>query len=219
MHAMLAGRALGAVSITLIEYGGTTAAHTLGHRSIGCRPSVGSGDGCDLRRGASVRFGHGRADRGRYRLADEATPPPRKEEPPKPQPSDAFDSLSSKATASSVPEPAVGPQQQAALSTPPPVRQQASAKPPPPSASPAPGFVPPEPDLSIKYHVILGLPPELPQNMPKGNRGDFFVPSSRKPAIITSGLVTVFRHHLKSPRCCRDRSHPPTSSRSRCGCS
>jgi hypothetical protein len=127
---------------------------------------------------------------------DEVTPPPRKEEPPKPQPSDAFD-LSSKATASSLPEPAVEPQQQAALSTPPPVRQQASAKPPPPSASPAPAFVPPEPDLSIKYHVMLGLPPELPQNMPKGKSGDDFDAPASKTADIDSSLVTEFRRHLK----------------------
>ena len=123
---------------------------------------------------------------------DEATPPLRKEEPPKPKPSDAFD-ISSKETATP-PEPAVEPQQQAALSTPPPVRQQASAQPPP--ASPVPGFVPPEPDLSIKYHVMLGLPPELPQDMPKGKSDDFDAPAS-KTADIDSSIVTEFRRHLK----------------------
>src|ERR1035437_8674045 len=59
----------GATSKTLIEYGGTTAVHTLGHRSIGDRPSVSSDNGPGLRRGASVQFGHGRADHGRYCLA------------------------------------------------------------------------------------------------------------------------------------------------------
>jgi hypothetical protein len=127
---------------------------------------------------------------------DEATPPPRKEEPPKAQPSDAFD-LSSKAAASSPPEPAAGrPQQQAALSTPGPARQQASAQ-PPPSTSPGPGFVPPGPDLSIKYHVMLGLPPELPPGLPKGKSGDDFDAPASKTADIDSRLVTEFRRHLK----------------------
>jgi hypothetical protein len=127
---------------------------------------------------------------------DEATPSPGKEEPANAQPSDVFD-LSSKAAASSPPEPAAGrPQQQAALSTPHPVEQQASAQ-PPPSKSPVPGFVPPEPDLSIKYHVMLGLPPELPPSLPKGKSGDAFDDQASRTADIDSSLVTEFRRHLK----------------------
>ena len=52
-----------------ITQGGTRTGHTHGHRGVGDRASVGSGAGADLRRGASVRFGDGRADRGRYRDA------------------------------------------------------------------------------------------------------------------------------------------------------
>jgi hypothetical protein len=126
---------------------------------------------------------------------DEATPPPMKEEPPTAQPSDAFDH-SSKATASSPPEAAGRPQQQAALSTPRSVKQQASAQ-PPPSTSPVPGFVPPEPDLSIKYQVMLGLPPELPPDQPKAKSGDDFDAPASKTADIDSSLVTEFRRHLK----------------------
>src|ERR1700692_640673 len=70
MAAMLAARA---ASKTLIVSGGTTAVHTLGHRSIGGRPSLGSGDGHDPRRGAPVRFGHGRTDHGRYCFAGGGT--------------------------------------------------------------------------------------------------------------------------------------------------
>jgi hypothetical protein len=126
---------------------------------------------------------------------DEATPP-RREVPPEAQPSDAFD-LSSKAAVSIPPEPAAGwPQQQAALSTAHPVRQQASAQ-PPPSTSPVPGFVPPEPDLSIKYHVMLGLPPELPMDLPKGKPGDDFDAPAPKTADIESSLIAEFRRHLK----------------------
>jgi hypothetical protein len=122
---------------------------------------------------------------------------PKKEEPlpePKAQASDAFD-FSSKSAPSSSPapapqEPAAPPQQQAALSTPLPVRQQAVAQPQPPSTSPSPAFIPPEPDLSIKYHVMLGLPPDT--------SGDGFdAPASAK-AEIASNLVTEFRRHLKA---------------------
>src|SRR6266404_7067279 len=129
---------------------------------------------------------------------DEATRTPKNEEPPsepKAQASDAFD-LSSTSAPSSSPapaaaqQPAARPQQQAALSTPTPhpVRQQANAQPQPQSSSPA--FIPPEPDLSIKYHVMLGLPPDTP--------GDGFdAPASAK-AEIASSLVTEFRRRLKT---------------------
>jgi hypothetical protein len=127
--------------------------------------------------------------------ADEAARTPKKEEPPEPKarPSDAFD-LSSTSAPSSSPapaatqEPAARPQQQAALSTPPPVRQQAAAQPQPPSTPPA--FIPPEPDLSVKYHVMLGLPPDTP--------GDGFDAAASAKADIASSLVTEFRRHLKT---------------------
>jgi hypothetical protein len=126
---------------------------------------------------------------------DEATRTPKEQAPPpepKARPSDALD-LSSTSAPSSSPapaatqEPAAQPQQQAALSTPHPVRQQAAAQPQPPSTSPA--FIPPEPDLSIKYHVMLGLPPDTP--------GDGFDAAASATADIASSLVTEFRRHLK----------------------
>lgn len=128
--------------------------------------------------------------------SDEATPPPRKEEPPKPQPSEAFD-VSSRETTSRPPEPVAEPQQQTAPSTPPPVKQQAARAQPPPT-SPVPAFVPPEPDLSIKYQVMLGLPPALPQESPKVKSGNDFDAAASKAADIDSGFVTEFRRHLKS---------------------
>lgn len=126
---------------------------------------------------------------------DEAARTPKKEEPPpepKARPSDASD-LSSTSAPSNPPapastqEPAARPQQQAALSTPPPVRQQAAAQPQPPST---PAFIPPEPDLSVKYHVMLGLPPDTP--------GDGFDAAASAKADIASSLVTEFRRHLKT---------------------
>jgi hypothetical protein len=136
----------------------------------------------------------------------EAPPTPNREEPlpePKAQPPDAFD-LSSKSAASSSPPPAapqppaMRPQQQAALSTPSPGTQSANARPQPPATMPTPAYLPPEPDLSIKYHVMLGLPPDLPAEPPKGKAGDDFDAPASKTADIASGLITEFRHHLKT---------------------
>src|SRR5258708_8877731 len=126
---------------------------------------------------------------------DEARTPKTVEPKPKALPADALD-FSSKPAPSSPPlpaaaqQPAARPQQQAALSTPRPVKQQANAQPQPPSTSSLPAFIPPEPDLSIKYHVMLGLPPDIP--------GDGFdAPASAK-AEIASTLVTEFRRRLKT---------------------
>ena len=137
---------------------------------------------------------------------DEAAQAQKTEETiPELKPSDAFE-LSSKTAPSSAPAPAASqpaaevPQKQATLSTPPPVKQRASAQPQPQAApiSPVPAFTPPEPDLSVKYHVILGLPPALPLPAPQGKSGDDFDAPASKKADVDSGLVTEFRRHLKT---------------------
>ena len=72
------------------------------------------------------------------------------------------------------------------------------------AASPAPAYVPPQPDLSIKYHVLLGLPPDIsvappPAAPPSGDRpGDNFDAPANKAADVASGLVAQFRRHLKT---------------------
>ena len=124
---------------------------------------------------------------------------------PKAEPSDSFD-LSSKSAPLSSPAPAAAttattqPQNQAAVS--PSLdrqeAQQANAQPqPPPSTSPVAAYRPPDPDLSIKYHVLLGLPPKLPPESPRAKSGDFDAPAS-KTADIASSLITEFRRHLKT---------------------
>ena len=70
----------------------------------------------------------------------------------------------------------------------------------PPSTSPA--YVAPEPDLSVKYQVMLGLPPDLSQDLPPAKSGDrpgepFDSPAST-PADIASSLVAEFRRHLSA---------------------
>ena len=129
---------------------------------------------------------------------DEAAPIPEKPEPPKPQASDAFD-LNSKSAPSEAPAPA--PQQAPSSAATPAIsssqgsgRREAAAQPQTPPASPLPAYVPPEPDLSIKYHVMLGLPPSLPQT----RSGDAFDDQASKAADLASSLVTEFRRHLRT---------------------
>jgi hypothetical protein len=139
--------------------------------------------------------------------------------PFKPSQSSASQSSASEATAgqpaaaaqsaAAAPQPAASqsqtqPQQQAALtpskpasnpvpgaaSTPdqqqPAMQPQASM----PAQSPPPAYVQPQPDISVKYHVQLGLP----QNRP----GDPFDPAATENADIEANSIVEFRRHLRS---------------------
>ena len=142
--------------------------------------------------------------------------PPKKEEPAPEQkapPSDAFDQpppaqaqpqAQPQAAAPPAPPPPAPPpkrpQQRAAPQRPSPPAQPAS--PPadaqqPPANTPTPSYAPPEPDLSVKYHVMLGLPPDLPPEPAKGKPGDFDAQAS-KSADIDSSAVAEFRRRLRS---------------------
>jgi hypothetical protein len=118
----------------------------------------------------------------------------------KAQPSDAFD-LSSKSAPAAQPAPAASqtaatPPQKQAAPTPLPERQQAAV--PPPPTSPLPAYTPAEPDLSLKYHVMLGLPADLPSTSAQDNPGDDFDAAASEKADIASSLVTEFRRHLRT---------------------
>jgi hypothetical protein len=128
---------------------------------------------------------------------------PEPPEPPKAQPSDAFDLFSTSAPpnsppAAAPPPAAARPQKQATLAAPYSPQQQAAAQPEPPSTSPVPAYIPPEPDLSIKYHVMLGLPQDLSPSARQVRSGDGGDDAASKAADIASSLVTEFRRHLKT---------------------
>jgi hypothetical protein len=128
---------------------------------------------------------------------------------PKQQPSDSFD-LSSNAAAPDSPPPAASqpaetkpPQKQAALasavsspasspvqSPAPSADQQQQPAAQPQAPSPSPAYIPAQPDLSIKYHVLLGLPQDRP--------GDGFDAMAIQKADVASGPVEEFRRHLKT---------------------
>ncbi len=81
--------------------------------------------------------------------------------------------------------------------------QEPSAPPPPaaaPSAAPSPPtYTPPEPDLTIKYHVALGLPEDLPPPSSSPDRpGDGIDANASSVANVSSGVVAAFRKHLKT---------------------
>jgi hypothetical protein len=96
---------------------------------------------------------------------------------------------------------AAPPQQQAAPAA-------APAPPPQPAAQPplrpaAPAYKPPEPDISIKYQVLLGLPPDLSTMPPASAQGptkgdDNFDAPAIEAADISSGVVAEFRRHLRT---------------------
>jgi hypothetical protein len=85
------------------------------------------------------------------------------------------------------PPPQAQPQQQPPqppAQQPPPEPQQLA------SGVPLPPAIPQEPDVSVKYHVSLGLPATA-------STGDFDAPAS-KPADIASSFIADFRNHLKT---------------------
>lgn len=140
-------------------------------------------------------------------LPEEVAPVPKAPEPlptPTVPPPDSFDLSSKSAPAVQPPPPASPPppKQQPAQQPKQPPKQTASSKqaaaPPPPPPPPTPAAAPspspspvpaaPEPDLSIKYHVVLGLP--------NNEAGGFSAPE--KSADIGTGPVAEFRRHLKT---------------------
>jgi hypothetical protein len=81
-------------------------------------------------------------------------------------------------------------------------RREAAAPPKPASASPASVYAPPQPDLTVKYSVMLGLPPELPvaaSSSGEKKDGDGYDASAAAiTANISSSVVAEFRRHLKT---------------------
>src|SRR6185437_11227656 len=133
--------------------------------------------------------------------SDQVKPEPM---PDKTEPSDALDLPTPSAVPDSTPPAAPPPAahaapppptqaaqpQQPAMLASDPARQQPSAQPPSPRPVPAPSYIPAQPDLSVKYHIALGLPQDRPAD-------GFDAPATQK-AEIGSGLVAEFRRHLRT---------------------
>jgi hypothetical protein len=71
--------------------------------------------------------------------------------------------------------------------------------PPAAPASPALGYTPPEPDLTVKYHVMLGLPGDLPPPSSSADKpGDGIDATASTAADVDSSLIAQFRSYLKT---------------------
>ena len=95
---------------------------------------------------------------------------------------------------------AASPQPQSAQ---PQAAQQSAPSAPPPTMPLAPqqqpAYTPPEPDVTVKYGVMLGLPQALPPASSGGDRpGDGVDANASSAANISSSLIAKFREHLKS---------------------
>jgi outer membrane biosynthesis protein TonB len=146
-------------------------------------------------------------------LAEQQVPPdepPAENKPaedkPEPAPQPDFSLLDKPASATAPPPaappaPAASPQKQAALATPPAVQPPPATQ--PPSQPAAPAYKPPEPDVSVKYQVLLGLPPDLSSLPPASAQGtikgdDNFDAPATESADIASTVVAAFRRHLRT---------------------
>lgn len=99
--------------------------------------------------------------------------------------------------------------QAAAAAQPQPAPAASSASTPPPTMPLAPqqqqqqrqpAYTPPEPDVTVKYGVMLGLPDALPPlASSSGDKpGDGIDANASSAANLASSLITKFREHLKS---------------------
>jgi hypothetical protein len=66
-----------------------------------------------------------------------------------------------------------------------------------PAPAASPGYVPPEPDITVKYQVMLGLPAGLPA--PTSDKpGDGVDATASRAANVESRLIAEFRRHLRT---------------------
>jgi outer membrane biosynthesis protein TonB len=100
-------------------------------------------------------------------------------------------------------QPPPTPKQKQATSTAARPAPQPSAQ-PQAAAAPVPAYRPPEPDLSIKYNVLFGLPPDIVPSLPPsaspsgGKAGDNFDGPATATADVSSTVVAAFRRHLRT---------------------
>jgi len=147
-------------------------------------------------------------------VAEEKTPEPLPSSTPSPSPSPDLSQLAKPqpvaSPSSAAPPPAASQPPQPQQQSPRPNRREASASPQPAPSQPAPapqaqqqaatpGYAVPEPDLTIKYHVMLGLPESIPVSpgsagARRGEGGDTSPASDN----LVSSLVDAFRRHLKT---------------------
>jgi len=112
------------------------------------------------------------------------------QQPAQPQPSQPQKDASQKQTASKTAEPKQAALQPAQPDQPQATQQQTPLQTLSPSPVVIPAPIPQAPDISEKYHVMLGLPPNTTDNV--------FDELATTKADLGKNIVTEFRRHLKS---------------------
>jgi hypothetical protein len=142
------------------------------------------------------------------------SPQPAASQPAASQPAASQQAASQQAAAQPAPQPQPSPQPQPtpretakpqAKVTPQP-QLEPQPKPPMPSASPEPepqpraqSYIPAQPDLTVKYGVMLGLPEALPPLAKSAdNHDDDKEAGSTATSNLATDLVTAFRSHLRT---------------------
>jgi outer membrane biosynthesis protein TonB len=106
--------------------------------------------------------------------------------------------LPSAAPAQEPPKPPAAPQEPSEPPQPQP-QQQARPQPQPAAPPPSPGYVPAQPDLTVKYGVMLGLPDPLPPLAATGDKPeDGKEPGPSATTNLDANLVDPLRRHLRS---------------------
>lgn len=131
-------------------------------------------------------------------IADEKKPEPL----PTPEPSPDLPAKPAAAAPAAPPAASLPPPQQASRANRLEALAQSQPQAPVPAGTPAPsasrGYTPPEPDLTIKYHVMLGLPADMPAGVSAGDQrgeGGDTGPASDN---LASSMVDALRRHLKT---------------------
>lgn len=131
-------------------------------------------------------------------IADEKKPEPL----PTPEPSPDFPAKPAAAAPAAPPAASLPPPQQASRANRLEALAQSQPQAPVPAGTPAPsasrGYTPPEPDLTIKYHVMLGLPADMPAGVSAGDQrgeGGDTGPASDN---LASSMVDALRRHLRT---------------------
>lgn len=128
-----------------------------------------------------------------------ASPEPQQQKQPQPQPSQA----PKPREADAQPQPQPTQQPQPSQPQPQPQPEPRLAEPPPqamqqPEAAPPPVYRAPEPDVTVKYGVMLGLPPELPPEPKDASKDDGGDAKDSISAKLPAEIIAEFRRHLRS---------------------
>ena len=135
---------------------------------------------------------------------------------PEPEPTPQLPSSQAMPSPETTASPPPAASRQAAEAAPPkqaprPDRNEAAAEPklepqqPPLSPAPSPpssaNYTPPEPDLTVKYHVMLGLPEDTPLQAGEATSsrdvpGDGIDATASSEADLSSSIIAQFRRHL-----------------------